>query len=140
MPIGPRLAALSLALAATAAAHAAPAAYLTLDHSSNGMVEPKAVAELWKNSLPARLTKLYPVSKWGFSTQVEGGFDEGKVCVITARAMLLPRRGKTLVLEPAKTITTFGAKPGATQQECKALADAKLKESVDAMLAALLPR
>ena len=34
----------------------------------------------------------------------------------------------------------LGAKPGATQQECKALADAKLKESVDAMLAALLPR
>ena len=57
-------------------AHAAPAAYLTLDHSSNSMVEPKAVAELWKSSLPAKLTKLYPVSKWGFSTQVEGGFDD----------------------------------------------------------------
>lgn len=139
MRIGPWLATLSIAIAAHAA-HAAPVAYLTIDHSSNSMVQPKAVAELWKGSLPAKLTKLYPVAKWGFSTQVEGGFDDAKVCVITARAMLLPRRGQSLLLEPAKTVTAFGSRAGATQQECKALADAKLRESIEAMRAALLPR
>jgi hypothetical protein len=138
MRIGPSLPAMTILLA-TASAHAAPN-YLTVDHSSDGMVEAKAVAALWKGKLPDKLAKLYPVSKWGFSTQVEGGFDEAKVCVVTSRAMLLPRRGKSLLLEPAKTVTTFGAKAGATQQECRALADAKLRESIDAMRAALLPR
>lgn len=138
MRIGLSLTALTILLAG-ASAQAAPN-YLTVDHSANGMVEPKAVAALWKGKLPDKLVKLYPVSKWGFSTQVEGGFDEAKVCVITSRVMLLPRRGKSLVLEPAKTVTTFGARPGATQQECTALADAKLRESIEAMRAALLPR
>lgn len=138
MRIGASLTALTILLASVSA-QAAPN-YLTVDHSSDGMVGPKAAAALWKGQLPDKLAKLYPVSKWGFSTQVEGGFDEAKVCVITARAMLLPRRGKSLLLEPAKVVTTFGARPGATQQECRALADAKLRESIEAMRAALLPR
>ena len=66
MRIGSWLAIFGTALMAHSA-HAVPAAYLTVDHSSNGMVEPKAVAELWKGNLPAKLTKLYPVAKWGVS-------------------------------------------------------------------------
>lgn len=135
--VKPMLVGAGLLLAASA--HAAPA-YLTVDHSVNGLVDPKAVSALWQSQLPDKLTRLYPVAKWGFSTQVEGGFDEAKICVITARAMLLPRRGKSLLLEPAKTVTTFGARPGATQQECSALADAKLREAVEALRVALLPR
>lgn len=138
MPTGRLLAAL-LTMTASAS-FAAPPNYLAVDHSSPTLIEAKSAQALWKSALPDKLVKLYPVAKWGFLTQVEGGFDDGKVCVVTARAMLLPRQGKVLVFQPAKTTTTFGSQAGATQEQCRALAKAKLGESVEAMRAALLPR
>lgn len=138
MPAGRLLAVLLTTFAS--AAMAAPANYLTVDHSSTGLVEAKSAQALWSSTLPDKLVKLYPVAKWGFVTEVEGGFDEGKVCVVTARAMLMPRQGKVLLFRPAKTITTFGSQAGANPVQCKALAQAKLRESIEAMRAALLPR
>ncbi len=120
-------------------AFAAPASYLTLDHSS-GMLMDKATAQaLWKDNLPARLLKLYPVGKWGFASEVEGGFDDAKICIVTARAMMLPRSGKTLVFRPSKTTTTFGIQAAASLPQCRALAKAKLGEAIAAMNFALLP-
>lgn len=124
-------------------AHAAGApAYLTLDHSSAALLDNAGAQAVWKAQLPdatrARLARLYPVGKWGFSSQVEGGFNADKVCVVTARAMLLPRSGKLLTLKPEKAATTFDAKPGATQEQCRALAQDKLGEAIGAVLSSLV--
>ncbi|MEO7007952.1 MAG: hypothetical protein ABI156_02285, partial [Caldimonas sp.] len=70
--------------------------------------------------------------------EVAGGFDDARVCVVTARALMLPRSGKSLVFRPSKTATTFGSQTGATTEQCKALAKAKLKEAIDDMTSNLL--
>lgn len=125
------------AAAAPALAAAAPTPYLTVDHSAGPLMERSVAEALWKEQLSARLYRLYPSSKWGFASHVEGGFDEAKVCVVTARAMMLPRAGKTLVLQPAKTATAFGAQPNLTMQQCQSLAKAKLGEAIGGVRAAL---
>ena len=132
-----RLFAVPLLLCA-ALAYAAPPAYLTLDHSSNTLMDPATAGSLWKQNLTAKLFRLYPEKKWGFVTEVEGGFDDARVCVITARVLMLPRSGKSLIFHPAKTATTFGSQVGATSDQCKALAKAKLKEAIEDMSSALL--
>ena len=125
--------------ASAALAAAAPAPYLMLDHSTEVLMD-KAVAEqIWREGLPAaRLARLYPPGRWGFVSQVEGGFTDAKVCIVTARAMLLPRKGKTLVFQPKQTATAFATLPGASQQQCRDIARLKLKEAVGAVVAPLL--
>lgn len=137
MPTARLLVALLTTIASTA--FAAPASYLTLDHSSGVLMDKATAQALWKDNLPAKLLKLYPAGKWGFASEVEGGFDDAKICIVTARAMMLPRSGKTLVFQPSKTTTTFGIQAAATVQECRALAKAKLGEAIAAMNFALLP-
>ena len=86
-----------------------------------------------------RLQKVYPVSKWGFVSQVQGGFTTDGVCVVTARAVLVPRvLGSRLVFKPQRSATAFATKPGATQDECRSLAAAKLKDAVVAVRSALI--
>lgn len=133
------LAAIATVITSAGPAVAAPAPYLTLDHSTEMLMD-KAIAQtLWTEGLPAaRLARLYPPKKWGFVSQVEGGFTDAKVCVVTARAMLLPRSGKTLVFKPHRTATAFATLPGASQQQCRDIARVKLKEAVAAVVAPLL--
>ena len=119
-------------------AHAAPAMYTVIDNSSGALMNQSTAEALWKEQMSAKLIRLYPVKKWGFVSEVEGGFDDTKVCVITARAMMLPRSGKALVDHPAKTATAFGTHASASQQQCQALAKAKLKEAIGAVSSALL--
>ena len=130
----------ALLLTSTSLAFAAPAAYLTLDHSTATLMDKDTAQALWREHLPAKLVKLYPIRKWGFVSQVEGGFDEAKVCVITARAMMMPRNGKTLVFQPAHTATAFASQAGATMPQCRALAKAKLAEAIAAVESTLLAR
>ena len=126
-------------LMAAGCAVAAPAPYLTLDHSTEMLMDKASANQLWLEGLPAaRLARLYPPSKWGFVSQVEGGFTDARVCVVTARAMLLPRKGKTLVFQPRQTATAFATQPGASQQQCRDIARSKLKEAVGAVVAPLL--
>ena len=132
------LTALSMTICASMAL-AAPAAPLALDHSSSMLIDKAAALALWKESLSPKLIKLYPVARWGFVSEVEGGFDDAKVCVVTARAMMLPRSGKSVVFQPAKTTTAFGAQAGASQEQCRVLAKAKLTEAIGALHAALVP-
>jgi hypothetical protein len=139
------LASTSLAFAATPSARpskpaAVPAPYLTIDHSNATLVSATTAKDMWQEQLPIGLVRLYPIKKWGFVSEVEGGFDEAKVCVITARAMMLPRNGKTLVFQPGKTATAFGIRTGATNQQCQELAKAKLLEAIVAVRSSLLPR
>lgn len=119
-------------------AFGAPAQYAMLDHSADTLMDEATAEALWKGQLSPKLMKLYPVKKWGFVSEVDGGFDDAKVCVITARAMMMPRSGKALLYRPAKTATAFGTQPGASAQQCKALARAKLNEAIAAVSSALL--
>ena len=124
---------------AVLSAGAAPAPYLTLDHSAEQLMDKASADKLWLEGLPAaRLARLYPPGKWGFVSQVEGGFTDAKVCVVTARAMLMPRKGKTLVFTPAQTATAFATLPSATQQQCRDIARIKLKEAIAAIVSPLL--
>ena len=142
MHISKLLAAALLAGASTL--HAATPTYLVMDFSTEALMSKNDALAIWKSQLGdkqlKRLNKLYPVSKWGFVSQVEGGFTADKTCVVTARAMLVPRSGKALVFKPNKSSTAFDAKGNASLMDCKALAAAKLKEaiaSVDSSLIAL---
>ncbi len=128
----------ALLLTSTPLAFAAPAPYLTLDHSVDTLMDKATAQAIWQQHLPAKLVKLYPIRKWGFVSQVEGGFDDGKVCVVTARAMMLPRSGKTLIFQPAHTATAFASQTGATMAQCKALAKSKLNDAVAAIESTLV--
>ena len=71
------------------------------------------------------------MSKWGFISEVESGFTTDKVCVISARAMMLLRiTASRLVYKPSQTSTAFGAQAGATLDQCKQLAASKLKVAI----------
>jgi hypothetical protein len=128
----------TLLLGCASLSHAAPASYLSIDHSTDMLMNGNDAQASWKGRLTPQLMKIYPVGKWGLLTEVEGGFDDNKLCVVTARAMMLPRSGKTLVFKPVKTATAFGARPGASMEQCRALAKTKLAEAQIAMVSALL--
>jgi hypothetical protein len=129
-------------IAASGASFAATPVFLTLDHSSEGVLDKAAAQAVWKeklnDKLVKRLAKLYPVGKWAFISQVEGGFTADKQCVVTARVVLAPRAGKSAVFTPNKKATAFDAKPGLSQEQCKDLGKAKLNESIDAVLSSLI--
>lgn len=130
-------------LAACAAVSAAPAPYVYADHSSVALMDPADARAIWTaqvdDSQRARIRKLYPVAKWGFVSQVEGGFTPDKICVVTARVMMVPRSaGGRLVFRPTKSATTFGAQPGATREQCRAMASDKLTQAVQALLTSLI--
>ena len=112
--------------------------YTVVDNSSSLLMNQASAEALWQQHASAKLMRLYPVKRWGFVSEVEGGFDDAKNCVITARAMMLPRSGKNLTYRPAKTATAFGIQAGASQQQCRAFATAKLKEAIGAVSSALL--
>ena len=121
--------------AAASAAWSAPAAYFVIDHSTSSLIDVAVAKTVVRDGLQAeKLKKLYPVSRWGFVSEVEGGFDDAKTCIITARTLLLPRSTTgALVFKPEKTATTFGTRANATNDQCRALAQAKLAEATEAL-------
>jgi hypothetical protein len=44
-----------------------------LDHSSGALMDAATAKALLADGIPAKVWKLYPTSKWAFSSQVEGG-------------------------------------------------------------------
>lgn len=137
MKLNSLIAALLLPLAATT--FAAPAQYVIVDHSTANLVTPAEAEAAWLKHQSPKVVKLFPAKKWGFLSQVEGGIDNNKTCVITARALMLPRAGKNLVFKPEKSATTFGSVAAASPEQCKALAKAKLDEAIVAIGSALVP-
>jgi len=136
-----RLAASAIALMFTAPAFAADSPYVLADFSTATLIEKATVTAIWRANLPeARLARLYPPKKWGFLSQVVGGFAEGQTCVVTARAVMLPRTSPTrrLVWEPAKSSTAFDSKLNATAAQCSELAAEKLKEAVQSLASSLV--
>lgn len=135
---------LAAALLVTAsAAFAAPAQYLAIDHSAEALIDKDAAIAIWKAQVDdrqrARLQTVYPVSKWGFISQVSGGFTPEKACVVTARALMVPRiAGSRLEFKPHKTATAFATQAGATREQCRDLAAAKLTEAIAALASSLI--
>ena len=123
------------------AAHAAEPVYITLDHSTESVLDKPTAQAVWAEHLAGKtekLNKLYPVKRWGFISEVEGGFNQAKICVITARVMMVPVTvAKSLVFKPNKTATAFDAVPNATREQCQDLAKSKLKEAIQGVLSSL---
>ena len=135
------LAAVTLMLAT--GAFAAQPKPMSADQSANFLIDAAAAEKIWKENTPARVAKLYPTRKFRFVSEVTGGFNEAKTCVVTARAMLLPVvllpvQGRKIVYEPIKAATAFDAVPGLSREQCQALARDKLKEAVQSVSAALV--
>ena len=123
-----------LLLAVSSATFAAPAEYLFVDDSSPILIDTASAVAVWKAQVDdrsrLRLQKLYPVSKWGFVSQVQGGFTSDGTCVVTARAVLVPRvLGSRLVFRPQRSAMAFATKAGATQAECRDVAAAQAQGS-----------
>ena len=142
------LAAMLAAPLVTVAADAAPAKpkkvtppktrYVDMS-SSQAPIDAAGAIAVMSEAVPAKVWKLYPASKWAIVSQVEGGMTGAGVCVVTARALLAPLTiAKKVILHPEKMATTFDAQAGATRDQCNALARAKLKEALDAVVSSLV--
>jgi hypothetical protein len=130
----------TIAVAAPLAQAAAPV-FLVEDHSVAAVMDKATALSVWKENLPDKMTmrlgKIYKTSRWGFLSQVEGGFTDNKTCVVTARAAFVPLSRGRILFAPDKMATTFDAQPGLTGQQCKDLAKAKLGESVKSVVTSL---
>ena len=135
------IALVSIGVLATAA-RAAPPAYMVQDHSTEYLMDEATARALWGENIPPRLRKLYSPKKWGFASEVEGGFNDAKTCVVTARAMILPvsATGRHLMYVPEKVAGAFDSIPNATLEQCKQLSRSKLREAIQAMVFAVSPR
>src|SRR5262245_16170425 len=98
--------------ALAADAKPAPKKRVLVDLSSEALIDAAAARDVLDAAIPASVWKLYPPGKWGFVSQVEGGFTGDRICVVTARVMLAPLTVTNgLILRPAKRATAFDAKP-----------------------------
>ena len=135
---------LLILLLATSHAFAATAPKpISVDRSGSSLIDAATSERIWKENTPARVAKLYPTRKFRFVSEIVGGFNDAKTCVVSARAMLLPVvllpvQGSKIVYEPVKTATAFDAAPGLSREQCQALARDKLKEAVQSVTGALV--
>ena len=109
-----------------------------LDHSNDALIDDATAFAVMKESIPAKVWKIYPASKYVFLSQVEGGVNSAGLCVVAARVMVLPLtatvRAPLFRPLPKMTATAYDAIPGATAEKCKALAKDKLKEATGAVV------
>ena len=119
---------------------APPKKAVLIDHSNVTLIDGKMALDMLGKSIPARVWKIYPVNRWGFVSQVEGGFTPSGICVITARVMMMeltPTR-KQMEFRPHQTATAFDALPGATREQCRNAARGKLQEAIDSVVSSLV--
>ena len=141
---------LMLATSAFAATPADPAASkppkptkpISVDQSGSFLIDSATSEKLWEVNLPARVKALYPVRKFRFASEVGGGFNDAKLCVVSARAMMLPVvrlpvQGLKAIYAPIKSATAYDAVPNLSREQCQALAHSKLKDAIQSVAAAL---
>ena len=138
----PSVAILAVTLMLASGAFAAKPKPTSVDESASFLIDEATSARIWKENTPARVAKLYPQAKFRFVSEVGGGFNEAKTCVVTARAMLLPvvllpLQGRKLVYPPVKAATAFDAVPNLSREQCQELARAQLKQAVQSVMASL---
>jgi hypothetical protein len=129
---------LVLALVLSASAGAADVKTNFLDHSNDALIDDATAFAVMKEAVPAKVWKLFPPSKYVILSQVEGGVNAGRTCVVTARVMVLPLtatvRAPLFRPLPKLTATAYDAIPNASMEQCKALAKDKLKEATGAVV------
>lgn len=138
-----RTALAGVALIASSGAFAAAPDYLFVDKSIETLIDESTARALFGEIASPRLAKLYPPNIWGFTSQVSGGVTPNGTCVVTARAMLLPRNNphstKLLLFKPERMATAFDAVPGASAEKCREVAKSKLREAFQALSSVLAP-
>jgi hypothetical protein len=115
-------------------AFAAPAKFAIKDSSIPTLMPAANAQKIWTTNLSPKVAKAYPMKKWGYISEVNGGFDGSKTCVVVARAMVVPLAGKNFIYNPKKTSSTLGTLAGATPEQCAELATNKLTEAVQSVL------
>ena len=121
---------------------AKPTKPMSVDQSASFLIDPAASEKLWAENIPAKVKKLYPSNKFRFVSEVGGGFNEGKTCIVSARAMMLPVvrlpiQGPKAIYAPVKSSTAFDAVPNLSREQCQELARTKLKEAIQSVASAL---
>ncbi len=134
----------SAALLLSANVLAAPPQYAIKDSSTESLITADTAKAIWLAALPAKASTQYPPKKYGFISEVNGGFDAKKNCVVVARAMLVPLGAKlvpgakaTYIYAPQKTSVAYGSETNDSAEQCSALAKAKLKEAVESVASSL---
>jgi hypothetical protein len=130
------------AMAGAASVFGATPKPISIDRSGSSLVDAATAEKLWKDNTSARLLKQYPAAKFRFVSETGGGFNDAKLCVVSARAMLLPVvrlpiQGATVVYAPVKSATAFDAVPNLSSDQCRELARSKLTEAIQSVEAAL---
>lgn len=119
-----------------------PSKPMSVDQSASFLMDPAVSEKLWVENIPANVRKLYPSNKFRFVSEVGGGFNEGKTCIVSARAMMLPVvrlpiQGPKAIYAPIKSSTAFDAVPNLSREQCQELARTKLKEAIQSVASAL---
>ena len=144
---------LMLATSAFAATPADPAASkavkptkptkpISVDQSGSFLIDSATSEKLWEENLPARVKKLYPTRRFRFASEVGGGFNDAKLCIVSAHVMILPVvrlpiQGLKAIYAPIKSATAYDAVPNLSREQCQALARSKLKDAIQSVAAAL---
>ena len=128
--------------AARPAKPAKPARPISVDQSFSFLIDNATSEKLWEANLSARVKALYPVRKFRFASEVGGGFNDARLCVVSARAMMLPVvrlpvQGLKAIYAPIKSATAYDAVPNLSREQCQALAHSKLKDAIQSVAAAL---
>jgi hypothetical protein len=132
-------AAMAADAASKPAANPAPTKLVLVDLSVEAVMDGATAKAMMAQAITPTVIKLYPVRKWGWASQVEGGHTPDETCVITARVMMAPLTvTKGLILRPEAGATAFGAIPKASREQCRQLAKDKLKEALDSMISGLV--
>ena len=119
-----------------------PTKPISVDQSGSFLIDSATSEKLWDANLPARVKALYPVRKFRFVSEVGGGFNEAKLCVVSAHVMMLPVvrlpiQGLKAIYAPIKSATAYDAVPNLSREQCQALARSKLKDAIQSVAAAL---
>lgn len=111
-----------------------------MDHSNSGLIDAATAKAVMAEAIPAKVWKIYPAGKYVFLSQVEGGVNAGRTCVVAARVIVLPltAAAKAVLFRPQKTATAYDAKADSSTEQCKALAKEKLKEATTAVVSAIV--
>jgi hypothetical protein len=113
-----------------------------LDHSNNTLIDEATAKAVLGENIPAKVWKIHSPRNYTFVSQVEGGLNAAKTCVVTARVMVLPLTAamKAPMFRPLPklTATTFDAAMNSSTEQCKALAKDKLKEATQAVVSSIV--
>ncbi len=113
-----------------------------LDHSNHNLIDTAVAKAVLTDNIPARVWKIHKPGDFAFLSQVEGGLNAQRTCVVTARVMLLPLTGTLNVPMwrplPKMTATAYDAQVNSSTDQCKEVAKEKLKEATLAIVSGIV--